>query len=153
MTGSHLSRCLFYLDMNMVRAGVVAHPRQWRAGGYHELSGGRKRYRIIDQKRLLSCLAVPDVDAFRRWHEAALEELCQQDAQAPVSREPHWSQAFAVGSRSWLPGLTAGDPQVEQYIRPVDDTAEDDEDSSCVLSPPQSVYLRLWHRILGARRR
>ena len=28
-TGEHLRQCLLYLDLNMVRAGVVAHPEQW----------------------------------------------------------------------------------------------------------------------------
>ncbi len=42
--GTHLSRCLFYIDMNMVRAGVVDHPRKWKWSGHHELTGLRKRY-------------------------------------------------------------------------------------------------------------
>jgi len=36
-TGRHLSRCLFYLDMNMVRAGVVDHPSDWAFGGAADL--------------------------------------------------------------------------------------------------------------------
>ena len=35
-SGEHLARCVVYVDLNMVRAGVVAHPREWAAGGYHE---------------------------------------------------------------------------------------------------------------------
>ena len=35
---------------------------------------------------------------------------------------------------------------------PLNGPAGDEEDGSCVLSPPQSVYLRLWHRILGVIR-
>ena len=27
--GDHLARCLVYIDTNLVRAGVVAHPAQW----------------------------------------------------------------------------------------------------------------------------
>ncbi len=38
-TGTHLSRCLFYIDLNMVRAGVVQHPEEWQHGGYRELDG------------------------------------------------------------------------------------------------------------------
>jgi putative transposase len=68
-TGSHLSRCLFYLDMNMVRAGVVKRPREWRFGGYHELAGNRKRYRIVDLDLLLSLLPSPNVTAFRDWYD------------------------------------------------------------------------------------
>ena len=28
-SGDHLRRCLFYIDMNMVRAGEVDHPGEW----------------------------------------------------------------------------------------------------------------------------
>ena len=36
-TDSHLARCMVYIDLNMVRAGVVTHPSQWLHGGYREV--------------------------------------------------------------------------------------------------------------------
>jgi len=36
-SGEHLIRCLVYVDLNMVRAGVVSHPTEWRHCGYHEI--------------------------------------------------------------------------------------------------------------------
>ena len=51
--GRHLLNCLRYVDLNMVRAGVVSHPREWRWCGYDELTGTRKWYRIIDRDCLL----------------------------------------------------------------------------------------------------
>ena len=41
-TDSHLVRCLVYIDLNMVRAGVVKHPADWPFGGYCESSNHRK---------------------------------------------------------------------------------------------------------------
>jgi REP element-mobilizing transposase RayT len=35
-SGEHLLRCVVYIDLNMVRAGVVAHPQEWAHGGYRE---------------------------------------------------------------------------------------------------------------------
>ncbi len=35
-TGSHLLRCLVYIDLNMVRAGAVFHSAKWIFGGYNE---------------------------------------------------------------------------------------------------------------------
>jgi hypothetical protein len=35
--GQHLWRCLCYIELNMVRCGVVSHPREWEWVGYHEL--------------------------------------------------------------------------------------------------------------------
>jgi putative transposase len=36
-TDEHLIRCLLYIDLNMLRAGAVSLPRQWRHGGWHEI--------------------------------------------------------------------------------------------------------------------
>lgn len=149
-TGSHLSRCLFYLDLNMVRAGVVDHPREWRFGGYHELAGNRERYRIVDVDLLLSLLPSPNLTTFRCWYERTLTQLCLQDR---LPREPHWSGAFAVGSRRWLAGLADGDPQVEERIRPLDGRPGADQEAMCVLNPPQSIYRRLWTSLVTGKHR
>jgi len=37
--GSYLWRCLCYIELNMVRAGAVNHPREWEWVGYHEIMG------------------------------------------------------------------------------------------------------------------
>ena len=36
-SGVHFRQCLAYIDLNMVRAGVVAHPEQWPDCGYVEI--------------------------------------------------------------------------------------------------------------------
>ena len=36
-SGDHLWRCLVYVNLNMVRAGVVDHPSKWKWNGYHEI--------------------------------------------------------------------------------------------------------------------
>jgi putative transposase len=46
--GTYLWRCLCYIELNMVRAGVVSHPREWPWAGYHEIMGERKRNRLFD---------------------------------------------------------------------------------------------------------
>ena len=33
----HLVHCIVYMDLNMVRAGVVKHPSEWPHGGYGEI--------------------------------------------------------------------------------------------------------------------
>jgi putative transposase len=147
-TGSHLSRCLFYLDLNLVRAGAVDHPRQWRSGGYHELAGRRKRYRIIDLDLLLSLLPSPDETAFREWYERTLTQLCLEGGGL---REPHWSGAFAVGSRSWLSGLAGGDGRLQDYIRPPAGTLVAGQEATCILSPPQSLCRETWSSLLRGR--
>jgi hypothetical protein len=36
--GDHLLQCIVYTDLNMLRAGVVAHPFAWPFSGYTERS-------------------------------------------------------------------------------------------------------------------
>lgn len=105
-SGPHLSRCLLYIDLNMVRAGVVAHPRDWRASGFHELCGKRQRYRVVDLDRLLLCLGMPEQESgFRAWYAATLERMIRE---RQLVREGVWSEAAAIGSRRWLTGVSAG---------------------------------------------
>jgi putative transposase len=40
----HLHRCLVYVDLNMVRSGVVNHPAKWEHSGYHEIQAPPERY-------------------------------------------------------------------------------------------------------------
>lgn len=43
-TESRLHRCMVYIDLNMVRAGVVDRPREWPFGGYAEIRSPCLRY-------------------------------------------------------------------------------------------------------------
>lgn len=36
-TDEYLARRLIYIDMNMVRAGVVIHPGKWKHSAYHKI--------------------------------------------------------------------------------------------------------------------
>jgi len=149
-TGSHLQRCLLYLDMNMVRAGVVDHPRQWRFGGYHELVGERKRYRVIDRARLLQCVGPTDDGTFMRWYTATLDELCRLPA---VPLEPYWSTAFAVGQKKWLEQLTGNDATFNEHITPADEGALADSDHGIwFLRASRTMAHRLRHAVATGNR-
>ena len=52
-TDDHLLKCLVYIDLNMVRAGVVKHPLDWGFGGLKEIFNPPQRYKLIDRKSLL----------------------------------------------------------------------------------------------------
>ena len=51
-TNEHLIRCITYIDLDMVRAGVAKHPQEWIHSGYNEIQSPRQRYGIIDFKNL-----------------------------------------------------------------------------------------------------
>ena len=139
-SGRHLSRCLFYLDMNMVRAGAVKHPSEWAFGGYQEICGKRKRYQIVDQERLLNFLEQQDVEHFRKWYENTLIDLCSRDASS-MKRENYWSKSFAVGSPEWFSDITIIPGHIrEKYIKPIDE----EEFDTYIFNPPQTVLLKMW---------
>lgn len=98
-SGAHLTRCFFYIEFNMVRAGVVRHPEEWVGGAFREHSGQRKRYRIIDRSALLNCLECPAPDRFQDWYLETLRQQCRAGYHA---REPWWTGAAAVGSKAWI---------------------------------------------------
>ena len=98
-TREHLTRCLVYIDLNMVRAGVVNHPSEWSFGGYNEIQHPVKRYSIIDQKALLDTCGATDPVQFRYDHKHWLEEAV---VAGKVVREPAWSESIAVGSKRFV---------------------------------------------------
>jgi REP element-mobilizing transposase RayT len=91
----HLHRCLVYIDLNMVRAGVVSHPSNWVESGYREIQNPPKRYRIIDLAELSSLCGLSDVSDFQRAHREWIKEALSRNK---VVREANWSEAIAVGS-------------------------------------------------------
>ena len=58
--GVHLIRCLAYIDLNMVRAGIVRHPDQWAYGGYHEIQNPKQRYSLVNRQKLADLLGIKD---------------------------------------------------------------------------------------------
>lgn len=91
----HLQRCVSYIDLNMVRAGVVRHPCEWKASGYREIQSTRDRYAIVDTLALARLCGFGDVVAFRSAHRAWVEQALREERQR---REPYWTEAIAVGS-------------------------------------------------------
>lgn len=97
--GQHLLRCLRYVDLNMVRAGVVAHPSLWRWCGFDELTGKRVRYRILNLDRLLESVEMASLADYRLVHEQGIEEAIRLRT---LAREAEWTEALAVGNRQFV---------------------------------------------------
>ncbi|MFC1765285.1 transposase [Planctomycetota bacterium] len=97
--GEHLSRCLVYIDMNMVRAGVVKHPCDWPTGGYPEIQNPRDRYGIIDHECLSQALGFHCVSSFQKQHRQWIDEALDANA---LERQAKWSKSIAVGSEDFV---------------------------------------------------
>lgn len=98
-TGNHLIQCLVYIDLNMVRAGVVEHPRDWEYGGYNEIQHPKQRYTLIDREMLCHLLGIRDEEllpaTIRKWIDNSLSKGLSR-------RETKWTESIAVGDESFV---------------------------------------------------
>ena len=97
-TDRHLFQCLVYIDLNMVRAGVVSHPSDWSVCGYNDIQKPPLRYRIIDHTAVCALGGFSDFSAFRRRHRIWVTDALNDDNQL---RESKWTEAMAVGPDSF----------------------------------------------------
>jgi hypothetical protein len=91
-----------YIDLNMVRAGVVKHPSEWPHGGYVEIQNPPRRYRLIDRKVLMRLLGIDGDVRLRQLHLSWVEEALGMRTNA---REKRWSESVAVGDVAFLKKL------------------------------------------------
>jgi putative transposase len=98
-TDEHLHRCLVYIDLNMVRAGVVDHPVKWVNSGYHEIQQPPKRYRVIDLPGLFGLCGFSKLADFQQAHHEWVEIALRDELSV---RDARWSEAVAVGSLAFV---------------------------------------------------
>lgn len=96
---AHFLKCLVYIDLNMVRAGVVKHPSAWQHGGYQEIQHPRKRYRIIDIPALLELAGCNDIQLLQHRHDQWLSKELAKDT---PTRDTAWTNSLAVGSEVFV---------------------------------------------------
>ena len=94
----HLHRCLVYIDLNMVRAGVVNHPVKWAHSGYREIQEPPKRYAVIDLEVLAALCGFTDLRDFQRAHRQWVKQALENSA----PRDDRWSEAIAVGGLAFV---------------------------------------------------
>lgn len=98
-TGEHLLRCLVYIDLNMVRAGVVRHPSEWPFGGYNEIQAPRRKNVIIAYEKLRQLAGYKDYGTFassyQKWVDHAIGSVDN-------TRDSRWTESIAVGSHPFV---------------------------------------------------
>lgn len=102
-SGDHLWQCLVYVDLNMVRAGMVDHPAQWQWSGYNEIQCPKARYRLIDHNLLQRLLNVDNHEQFAKKHKQCVDNKLT-NAQ---TRQEQFTQSVAVGSEAFIAGVQA----------------------------------------------
>jgi hypothetical protein len=98
-SGKHLLKCLAYIDINMVRTGVVSHPSKWIWSGYNEIQNPKQRYAIINYKRLSEHLGIGSVAMLKATHAKLIDEALVTDKH---ERDHKWSKAIAVGNDNYI---------------------------------------------------
>jgi putative transposase len=98
-TTGYLSHCIVYIDLNMVRAGVVKEPSEWAWSGYHEMLFPRPRYNVINRHALLELLGIPSLEKFRQCRQAWVKESLDR---IPHHRDLMWTQSLAVGRKEFV---------------------------------------------------
>jgi putative transposase len=135
-SGPYLWSCLLYIDMNMVRAGVVPHPEHWAWTGWHEIMGLRKRYCLINQKRLLAWTGHEDMAHFRTHYQ---QEITDRIHNQVLHRESQWTEAVAVGTESFIESVTK---KIQGRSRWQIEELAIGRNSGHVLREPTPAYIR-----------
>jgi putative transposase len=95
----YLFRCLVYIDLNMVRAGIVDHPSQWLFCGYSEIQNPRRKNVLINYDKLTELVGVETYDQVKHYHKGWVEEYL---GDGNNRREEKWTKSIAVGSKGFV---------------------------------------------------
>jgi putative transposase len=130
--GRHLWNCMRYIDLNMVRAGAVAHPTEWQWCGYSELIGDKKHYRLLDMVRLLNLLGQPSMELFRAEYRDEIRGAIEEKR---LSRQSRWTESIAVGGKEYVKKIAAA----TRYER-LKPSIQEEDDGSWTVWEPRPVY-------------
>jgi putative transposase len=125
----HLTQCLTYIDLNMVRARAVGHPSEWEVSGYNEIQRPPRRRRIIDFPTLFRL-----VGAETHSELASMQERSMLAEIGKSRRVAAWTESVAVGDEAYLQQL-----KVDLRLRSAKRKIEI-EDGFLTLSEPHSEY-------------
>lgn len=98
-SNKHLIKCITYIDLNMVRAGVVKHPQKWIHSGHNEIQKPKQRYGLIDFKSLIRLLPIESQNELKETHRKWIDEELEK---SQLVRNSKWSQSIAVGDKSFV---------------------------------------------------
>jgi len=96
---NHFVQCMIYIDLNMVRAGVVGHPSEWAFCGYNEIQSPPQRYSIIDRNRLMELIGIGVGDKLSETYKGWADEILMS---GETARESKWTASVAVGNKKFI---------------------------------------------------
>jgi len=90
---------MVYIDLNMVRAGVVDHPSKWPFCGYNKIQDPPSRYSLIDRRQLMRLLGSDNSETLSVVYNNWLENVLRKGGHV---REEKWTQSIAVGGKFFI---------------------------------------------------
>ena len=133
-SGTHLARCMTYIDLNMVRAGAVGDPYEWKHCGYYEIQSRCRGYQAVDTDELLKVLDIADVNQLRLARKNAVKEAM---AKGDLSRFPAWTESVAIGSGDFVGKVKDA---LGTRARSRDVLAYNENENLYVLQEPRAEY-------------
>jgi hypothetical protein len=91
---------MVYIDLNMVRAGVVRHPSEWPYCGYGEIQDRRQRNSLIDYEGLMDLFGVGSKEEFQGVYRGWVTEALEKEGWR--KRQSQWTESIAVGSEGFV---------------------------------------------------
>lgn len=98
-SGEHLIKCIVYIDLNMVRAGVVNHPSEWPCSGYNEIQNPKRKNVLINYQKLINLLGFDSYEDFKKYHSTWVDSHLEDGGNA---HDDKWTKSIAVGSNSFV---------------------------------------------------
>ncbi|MDH5389512.1 MAG: transposase, partial [Gammaproteobacteria bacterium] len=133
-TDEYLARCMVYIDLNMVRAGAVKHPRDWVSCGFREIQFPTERYTVIDKQMLMDLFGVSKFSDLQELHRGWIDEAL---ALNNMQRDDAWTQSIAIGGRGFVSSIKESLGTKAQY-RDITESID-----KHVLKEPTTKYYRL----------
>lgn len=99
-----IRQCMLLLDLHMIATKHFIHPAEWKYGGWQELAGTKRRYKVISTVRALNVWG-PSADEkkCRAEYVSAVETCCLDNSFGCLET---WTKALAVGSSGWINHLS-----------------------------------------------
>ena len=78
---------------------ILKHPQEWIHSGYNEIQNPRRRYSLIDHKKLMKLLNFSEYELLTKTHSQWIENEINQSKNI---REKKWTEAVAVGDNDFV---------------------------------------------------
>jgi REP element-mobilizing transposase RayT len=104
MKDTYLLQCMIYIDLNMVRVGIVKHPSDYSFCGYNEIISSPKRYALIDTNSLTRYCGFSKKASIIKTYKKWINNACSNTNHIKDSK---WSESIAVGSNEFVTEISA----------------------------------------------